>query len=224
MRAAPWRVRAGRLLAALAACSIACPALTMQSPVAVAVAEGGSIETSGTAPNTVAAAPAAMPLVVPSKEPIDEASVRLLLQARHLAVPVAGVARASLRETYVDRRGDKSHEAIDIPAPRGTPVVAVDDGRIVKLFHSVRGGLTIYQFDSEQQFAYYYAHLDRYGDGVREGMAVRRGDLIGHVGSTGNAAPDAPHLHFAIFKLGPERQWWKGTAINPFPFLSGAPR
>ncbi|HVF65062.1 MAG TPA: M23 family metallopeptidase [Casimicrobiaceae bacterium] len=142
------------------------------------------------------------------------------LESRRLLIPVQGVTRASLLDTFDDRRGIKAHEAIDIAAPRGTPVVAVDDGRIVKLFTSVLGGLTIYQFDRDDRFSYYYAHLDRYADGMREGIFVKRGDIIGYVGSTGNAPRDAPHLHFAIFKLTPERAWSRGTAINPFPFLA----
>jgi murein DD-endopeptidase MepM/ murein hydrolase activator NlpD len=94
-------------------------------------------------------------------------------------------------------------------------VVAVEDGHIAKLFLSKPGGLTVYHFDEASEFAYYYAHLDSYAPGVREGMAVRKGQVIGYVGSTGNAAPEAPHLHFAIFRLGPQRQWWRGTPVNP---------
>jgi murein DD-endopeptidase MepM/ murein hydrolase activator NlpD len=107
-------------------------------------------------------------------------------------------------------------------APRGTKVFAVDDGKLVKLFKSVPGGLTVYQFDPSGQLAYYYAHLDRYADGLKEGMQLRRGDLVGYVGSTGNASPDGPHLHFAVFRLGPERQWWKGDPVNPYPALRQA--
>ena len=105
--------------------------------------------------------------------------------------------------------------------PRGTPVMAVEDGRILKLFLSKPGGITVYQFDPTGQFAYYYAHLDRYADGLTEGQTVRRGSVIGYVGSTGNASRQAPHLHFAIFRLGPEKQWWKGEPINPFRSLGG---
>ena len=209
MRSVPVPRRAPWPLAALAACAIAAPAFATQSPLAVAIAEAESIRQPASVARLVVAA---------GTLATDESSAQRL-KARRLAIPVEGVARSSLLDTFEDRRGQKAHEALDIAAPRGTPVVAVDDGRIVKLFRSLPGGLTIYQFDPEQQFAYYYAHLDRYADGVREGMAVRRGELIGYVGSSGNAAPDAPHLHFAIFRLGPERQWWKGTAINPYPFL-----
>jgi len=134
---------------------------------------------------------------------------------RRLAVPVEGVRAADLRDTFADGRPGHRHEAIDIAAPRGTAVLAADDGTVVKLFTSVPGGLTIYQFDPDSRYAYYYAHLDRYADGVVEGMKVRRGDVIGYVGTTGNAPPDAPHLHFAVFRLGAERRWWQGEAIDP---------
>ena len=102
-------------------------------------------------------------------------------------------------------------------SPRGTPVVATEDGRIAKLFWSKAGGHTIYQFDPTDRYVYYYAHLDRYADGLAEGQAVTRGQTIGYVGSTGNAKADAPHLHFAIFLLTPEKRWWDGTALDPYP-------
>ena len=142
------------------------------------------------------------------------------LRDRKLTIPVVGVERDDLRDTFSDARGSNAHEALDIPAPRHTPVRAVEDGRIQKLFTSKPGGLTIYQFDPTDTFTYYYAHLDRYADGLHEGQTVRRGDVIGYVGSTGNASPEAPHLHFAIFRLTPERQWWKGEPINPYPVFS----
>ncbi|MDZ5458586.1 M23 family metallopeptidase [Azohydromonas lata] len=146
------------------------------------------------------------------------------LAERRLLLPVEGVAPAALRDTFNQGRdaGTRPHEALDIPAPRGTPVFAVDDGRLVKLFTSVPGGLTLYQFDPGSRYAYYYAHLDRYAQGLHEGAQLQRGDVVGYVGSTGNASADAPHLHFAIFRLGAERQWWKGEAVNPYPLLSPA--
>jgi murein DD-endopeptidase MepM/ murein hydrolase activator NlpD len=141
------------------------------------------------------------------------------LRRRDLEIPVAGVDADDLRDTFGDARGRRAHEALDIMAPRHTPVRAVEDGRIAKLFTSDAGGLTIYQFDPSQTYSYYYAHLERYAAGLKEGQTVRRGEVIGYVGSTGNAAPDAPHLHFAIFRLTPERQWWKGEPVNPYPIL-----
>lgn len=139
-----------------------------------------------------------------------------------LLIPVSGVSADQLNDTFNDARGERrGHEAIDIMAPTGTPVLAVDDGVIVKLFNSKPGGLTVYQFDDAAELAYYYAHLDRYADGLAEGQSVNRGDLIGYVGYTGNANPNGPHLHFAIFVLGPEKNWWQGTPINPYPHLGG---
>ena len=139
-----------------------------------------------------------------------------------LLVPVQGVAPEQLQDTFTDARSEgRVHDAIDIMAPTGTPVLAVADGTIEKLFTSERGGLTVYQFEPDGVYCYYYAHLDRYADGLAEKQAVKRGDVIGYVGSTGNASPDAPHLHFEIHRLGPEKQWWKGEALNPYPVLRG---
>ncbi|MET0553542.1 MAG: M23 family metallopeptidase [Vicinamibacteria bacterium] len=145
------------------------------------------------------------------------------LKLRKLLLPVQAVDPKSLRDDFADARTGHSHEALDILAPRGSAVVAVDDGVVQKLFTSVRGGLTVYQFDPEGTYCYYYAHLDRYAPGLREGMALKKGDRIGDVGTTGNAPPQTPHLHFAIFKLGPEKQWWKGAALNPYPLWGSAP-
>jgi peptidoglycan LD-endopeptidase LytH len=141
------------------------------------------------------------------------------LRQRQLSLPVNGVGADQLIPTFDEARGDRPHEAIDIMSPRGTPVVATEAGRIAKLFYSKAGGHTIYQFDPSERYVYYYAHLDRYADGLAEGQAVTRGQTIGYVGSTGNAKADAPHLHFAIFLLTPERRWWDGTALDPYPVL-----
>jgi murein DD-endopeptidase MepM/ murein hydrolase activator NlpD len=143
------------------------------------------------------------------------------LRDRRLIVPVEGVERGDLRDTFADKRGaSRMHEALDIMAPRHTDVLAVEDGTIAKLFNSQGGGgITIYQFDPSGEYCYYYAHLDRYASGLREGQMVRRGQTIGYVGSTGNASANAPHLHFGIFRLTAERKWWKGEPINPYPVL-----
>jgi murein DD-endopeptidase MepM/ murein hydrolase activator NlpD len=150
---------------------------------------------------------------------VVDADAQQLVSFR-LTVPVVGVTKRHLVDTYNQRRGIRPHEALDIPAPRGTQVIAAGDGRVVKLFRSLAGGLTVYQFDPSERFAYYYAHLDHYAQGLTEGTMLKRGDAIGAVGSTGNARDDSPHLHFAIFKLGPEKKWWQGSPINPFPLLN----
>lgn len=141
---------------------------------------------------------------------------------RNLAMPVEGMDLKHIQDSFDETRGGtRRHEATDILAPQGTPVVAVDEGNVKKLFTSKQGGLTVYQFDNEEIYCYYYAHLDRYAEGLKEGMLLRRGDRVGYVGVTGNAPINTPHLHFAIFRLGPEKRWWEGTPINPFPVLMG---
>ncbi len=139
-----------------------------------------------------------------------------------LLLPVAGINASQLSNTFDDARGGgtRVHEALDIMAPRGTPVLAAVDGKVEKLFTSDAGGLTVYQFDPTGTYCYYYAHLDAYAPGLREGQLLKRGDVIGTVGSTGNANPEGPHLHFAIFLLGPDKKWHEGTPVNPYPLLT----
>lgn len=144
------------------------------------------------------------------------------LRERSLALPLPGLEARQLRDSFGDPRTGHVHEALDIPAPRGTRVVAVEDGTVAKIFTSARGGLTVYQYDPDAAYCYYYAHLDRYAPGLKEGAAVRRGDLLGFVGTSGNAPPDTPHLHFAISRLGSPPRWWEGTPINPYLVWSGS--
>lgn len=185
-------------------------------------------------PATAAPAPAKLPPAppepqLPAPQPITPAAPappspvppHAPAQKLALALPVAGIDAGKLKDTFQDMRDGHPHEALDIMAPRGTPVMAVDEGNVAKLFTSQRGGLTVYQFNDARDLCYYYAHLERYAKGLREGMLLRRGDVLGYVGSTGDASPGAPHLHFAVFRSGPERQWWKGTAIDPLPLFEG---
>jgi murein DD-endopeptidase MepM/ murein hydrolase activator NlpD len=146
-----------------------------------------------------------------------------ILRARNLLVPVPDVEAESLVSHFDQKRGSSVHEALDILAPRGTAVRAADHGHIARLFTSVRGGLTVYQFDATGTYCYYYAHLDRYQPGLAEGDVVQKGHIIGYVGTTGNAPPDTPHLHFAIFRLGPDRRWWEGTPLDPYLVLRRTP-
>jgi murein DD-endopeptidase MepM/ murein hydrolase activator NlpD len=141
-----------------------------------------------------------------------------------LRVPIDGVDIESFRGGFSERRDGRAHEAIDILAPRNTPVHAVADGTIAKLFYSKGGGgITLYQFDPTERFAYYYAHLERYADDIREGQHVSQGQVIGYVGTSGNAPPNTPHLHFAVFELDANRKWWKGKAIDPYPLFRTGP-
>jgi murein DD-endopeptidase MepM/ murein hydrolase activator NlpD len=142
-----------------------------------------------------------------------------------ISMPLAGVDPRTLRDDFSQTRSDgtRPHAALDILAPRGTPVLAAGDGIVRKLFTSVRGGLTVYQFDLQEEYCYYYAHLDDYAPSLHEGQLLRRGELVGYVGATGNARRDAPHLHFAVSRLDPDRKWWGGTPVNPYPLLVRAP-
>ena len=169
-------------------------------------------------PNPTLSAP--RPTVpAPAPAPVG-ADVIKALEDRDLVVPVQGIEPSQIVSNYDDDRGGgRSHEALDILAPRGTPVLAIEDGRIVKLFTSARGGLTIYQFDPSERFCYYYAHLDAYASGLSEGQIVKRGQTIGYVGTTGNAPADTPHLHFAISKLGDDKKWWDTVPLDPAPVL-----
>ncbi len=141
-----------------------------------------------------------------------------------LAIPVAGVQAEQLVDTYTQARagGARVHDAIDIMAPRGTPVVAAAPGRLEKLFFSKGGGgITAYVRSDDGRWTYYYAHLDAYAPGLHEGQRIKRGAPIGTVGSTGNANPAGPHLHFAINRMNPGEKWWEGSPINPYPLLAG---
>ena len=205
----PGRIQAAlaQTLLSLSLSGVASTGLALAAAPSEAPKQAGAGSTPTMTPATVAPIPADM----------------AALLAKSLAMPVEGVAPELLRNSFSDQRAGHPHEAIDIAATRGTKVYAVDDGKLVKLFSSIPGGLTMYQFDPTTRFAYYYAHLDRYADGLREGMSLRRCDLLGYVGSTGNALEAAPHLHFAVFRLGPEKQWWKGTALDPYPALASKP-
>jgi murein DD-endopeptidase MepM/ murein hydrolase activator NlpD len=159
----------------------------------------------------------------PAQEPVSSGiSQRELdeLIRRRLVSPLDDLKASDILDTFnATRSGGRRHEAVDILAPRGAPIHAIGPGDIRKLFTSQQGGLTIYQFDPDEVWCYYYAHLDRYADDLHEGMRVKAGDVIGYVGTSGNAPPGTPHLHLAIFKIGPDKHWWGGVPVNPYPVL-----
>lgn len=200
-------------------CQTVAPAANREVPAASAPPSIPPPNTAAPVRSPEATSPIAPPPVATTPLPAATTATPL----PRLAMPLPALTPTQLRDTFSETRGgERQHEALDILAPAGTPVLAVADGHIEKLFTSVRGGLTIYQFEPGGRYAYYYAHLRGYAPKLAEGQQVKRGQVIGYVGSTGNADPAAPHLHFAVFELGPERQWWKGTAINPYPLLGGA--
>ena len=168
--------------------------------------ENPGVSPSGPADALVSAAPAPTPTATAGDLPRGR-----------LRVPIDGETVESLKGGFSETRGaHRPHEAADILAPRNTPIHAVEDGTIAKLFTSKAGGLTIYQFDPAGHLCYYYAHLQRYADGVKEGLKVSQGDVIGYVGTSGNAPPNTPHLHFAVFELNADKHWWRGKALDPY--------
>lgn len=157
----------------------------------------------------------------PTAEVVDEPAVRA--PGTVLSIPVAGVRSDQLVDTFTQAReeGARRHDAIDIPAPAGTPVVAAASGRLDELFTSEAGGLTVYVRSPDRRFEMYYAHLRDYAPGLRQGQAIRRGQRLGSVGATGNASPDSPHLHFAVSRVRPDESPHEGEPINPYPLLTG---
>ncbi len=145
------------------------------------------------------------------------------LRGRRLIIPVAGVQPEQLHNDFnAPRSGGRRHNAIDILAPYGTPIIAADDGFIVRLTRNRAGGTVIYATDPEERVVYYYAHLAGYHDGIRDGKAIAKGDTIGYVGTSGNAPEDTPHLHFQITRMRPGGRYWAGEPLNPYPLLRQA--
>ena len=199
---------AGFIAGVLVTAAIARAPVSVPRPATIEVRPARSETPPPVAPPPPASE-AALPVV--SADPIEE------LRRRHLALPVQRISRDEIRDNFNESRGgDRRHEAIDVMAPRNTPVLAVEDGAVAKLFLSEAGGITVYQFDPTESYVYYYAHLEGYAHGLKEKDPVARGQVIGYVGTTGNAPRDAPHLHFAIFRMTGEKQWWRGTAIDPY--------
>ena len=166
--------------------------------------------------------PEASPAASPQAQGLltDPAST---LASMRLLIPVEGVRPEQLQDTFEDSRSEgRVHDAIDIIAPRGTPVLAATDGRVVKLSRSVKGGVTLYQLAAaDEHYVLYYAHLERYADGLAEGHVARRGETVGYVGDTGNATPGNTHLHFQIYRVADPKRFWTGENLNPFPLLVG---
>jgi peptidoglycan LD-endopeptidase LytH len=191
------------------------PGLRTRAPIAAITTPSGGVDGPVNAVVETPAPTSGHAGVIPTSAPESKD-----LASRRLTIPVSGIPPDTLVRSYHDARsGGREHEALDILAPKGTPVVAVEDGTVAKLFNSKAGGITIYQFDPGKAYAYYYAHLDRYADGLAEGAEIHRGQVIGYVGTTGNAPKDTPHLHFAVFRLTPEKHWWEGTPIDPYDIL-----
>ena len=172
------------------------------------------------APGVRAGTSAAPRIDVPTREPLSSSETVNYILARGLLVPVAGVAVSQLQDTFDEGRDDgRVHRALDILAPRGTQVLAADDGRVLRVRPNALGGNTVYATDPEGRVVYYYAHLDAYQPGLSEGAKISRGDVLGTVGTTGNAPKDTPHLHFQVMRMPSDGKYWDGEAINPYPLF-----
>lgn len=163
------------------------------------------------------------PVAPTVEQPPSPAPATPVPRVEGLLIPVKGIASRDLRDNFQEIRGKRVHGALDIMAPRGTPVVAAGDGRVAKVYRHILGGLCVYQYDAKEEYVYYYAHLDAFAQGLAAGDEVKRGDTIGYVGTTGNASKTAPHLHFALIKLGPDKRWYRGEPVNPYPLLTARP-
>ena len=154
-------------------------------------------------------------------KPEEYANDIAVLKQRGLIFPLQGMARESMKKSFGDPRGgSRLHEGVDILAPRNTPVLAIEDGEIARLWKSGFGGITIYQFDPTNTYVYYYAHLEKYASNLKEGQSVHKGQVIGYVGTSGNAPPDTPHLHFAIYRAVAPGRWYHGRPLDPYPIFS----
>jgi len=180
-----------------------------------------STSSSERSPESNSASPQAFPSPAASiPSATNQTSPTISGAPPNLIIPVTGVRPDQLRDTFSEARSEgRVHDAIDIPAPLGTPVVAAADGTIVKLFHSDRGGTTIYQLSTDSRFVYYYAHLDRYAEGLAEGHLAEQGETIAYVGDTGNAGAGNYHLHFSVALISDPTKYWQGVNLNPYPLL-----
>jgi murein DD-endopeptidase MepM/ murein hydrolase activator NlpD len=201
------------LLAFVAAAACTRPTLYYPAPESAPVATESPVVLAGTPAAPVTSDAAAM-------SDVD------YLRVRHLMVPVAGADMSKVGDTFLDGRdgGDRTHHAIDILAPRGTPILSADDGRILRMSTNTLGGISMYTVDPLNRIVYYYAHMERYNDAMSTGRAIVRGDTLGFVGTTGNAPKDTPHLHFQVMRWPADGKYWNGEPIDPFELLGGVRR
>ncbi|HWE41797.1 MAG TPA: M23 family metallopeptidase [Gemmatimonadaceae bacterium] len=199
------------------ACAAGRPALTRRASLMVAASLLVAGCRMGHAPSPSPARASAARVALPAGVSKDDYEY---LRQRHILIPVANTKLARIPDSFDDARdGRRRHHAVDIMAPRGTPVLAADGGRVLKLRKGGAGGITIYAVDPKSRFVYYYAHLDRYRKGISEGQSLERGDTIGFVGTSGNAPPDVPHLHFQVMRMPEDGKWWTGIPVNPRPLF-----
>lgn len=199
-------------------------ATTESTPAASPSAEAAPSSSPAGTPITSSSptTPSGLPAQSPPDAPVASgAHATNPANAGELIIPVAGIRPEQLQDTYTQSRSaGRTHNSIDIMAARNTPVLAATDGQIIKLFNSERGGITLYQLGTDNRTVYYYAHLERYADGITENRLARRGEIIGYVGDSGNAGRDNCHLHFSIWLVTDPKRFWDGENVNPYPLLT----
>jgi murein DD-endopeptidase MepM/ murein hydrolase activator NlpD len=179
----------------------------------------------GHRPPELAPTPAPPSAPVPAPDRTNAAADVALLRSRQLMVPVSGIEASRIPDSFHSARdGSRVHRAVDIMAPRGTPVLAADTGTVLRISSNRLGGLTVYAVDPDRRLVYYYAHLDHYADSLRAGMSLAKGQVIGYVGTTGNAPPDTPHLHFQVMRMDDPKHYWEGTPLDPRPYFAAPGR
>lgn len=197
-------------------------ALSARAPKVHTVLLSLLLAACGSPGGTVRTDPSPSPLPEPRYErPAGRRPQAYVAPGASLTIPVMGIRPEQLRDTYEDARTGHVHHAIDIMAPGGSPVVAAADGTILKLRTGGNGGITLYQVAPDGRTLYYYAHLQRYAAGMREGLSLQRGQVIAYVGDTGNAGAGNYHLHFSVGRLTDPRRWWESENTNPYPLLAG---
>ena len=214
-------VRTASILLAVSACATACarPVLYYPTPESA----GGRSEPRPASPAPAASPSDATAPIVPPPTPGSVSADVEYLRDRHLLVPVAGADMSKVEDTFYEDRdgGERTHHALDILAPRGTPILSADDGRILRMSNSTLGGICMYAVDTNGRIVYYYAHMDHYNDAMSPGRTIVKGDTLGYVGTTGNAPKDTPHLHFQVMRWPADGKYWNGEPIDPFTLLGG---
>lgn len=203
----------------VSACSQRAPWVTVPGPDRAATSSGSSGNAGSRSGGGASASRRPTLSTVVAVPSAEEAA--LLASLGSLTFPVAGMNGSGVADSFWDARdgGDRRHHAIDIMAPRGTPVLSVQDGRILRLSTSAKGGITVFAVDATERFVFYYAHLDGYHPGLHDGRQIARGDTLGYVGTTGNAPPSVPHLHFQLMRMPSDGRYWDGVPLNPYTLL-----
>jgi peptidoglycan LD-endopeptidase LytH len=204
------------LAALIVGAGCARPVLYYPTPESAGVSPPKAGATTTASPVATAAVTTSAPVATTMSADVE------YLVSRHILLPVAGADISKVEDTFFEGRdGDRVHRALDILAPRGTPILSADDGKILRMSTSALGGICMYTIDAQSRLVYYYAHMDHYNDAMSPGRSIVRGDTLGFVGTTGNAPKDTPHLHFQVMRWATDGKYWNGEPIDAYEALGG---